>query len=134
MINAYKKYWTNFFNFSDRTSRKDFWLTILMIFIVNICFSLVISLIFGHSVDFSQVKTVEELMEVLKDPAAIISLIWTIANIIPGLAMDVRRMHDINKSGWFIFITLIPLVGGIIYLVWLCTASVDNDNNYGSQV
>ena len=134
MINAYKKYWTNFFNFSDRTSRKDFWLTILMIFIVNICFSLVISLIFGHSVDFSQVKTVEELMEVLKDPVAIISLIWTIANIIPGLAMDVRRMHDINKSGWFIFITLIPLVGGIIYLVWLCTASVDNDNNYGSQV
>lgn len=50
---------------------------------------------------------------------------------LPALALLVRRLHDINKSGWNLFIILIPIVGIIILLVWLFTDSNKFDNNYG---
>jgi uncharacterized membrane protein YhaH (DUF805 family) len=53
----------------------------------------------------------------------ILSSIWSLATLIPGIALDVRRMHDIGKSGWAILISLVPLVGWIILLVWLCQPS-----------
>ena len=51
--------------------------------------------------------------------------------LIPSLAVCVRRLHDLNKSGWNYFIGLIPLVGGIILLVWFCTEGNRFTNNYG---
>lgn len=49
--------------------------------------------------------------------------IWTLAVLIPGLSICVRRLHDIGKSGWYYLIALIPLVGGIIMIVWFCQDS-----------
>lgn len=49
--------------------------------------------------------------------------IWTLAVLIPGLSICVRRLHDIGKSGWYYLIGLIPLVGGIIMIVWFCQDS-----------
>lgn len=51
--------------------------------------------------------------------------------LIPSLAVCVRRLHDLNKSGWNYFIGLIPFVGGIILLVWFCTEGNRFTNNYG---
>lgn len=51
--------------------------------------------------------------------------------IVPGLAVVARRLHDINKSGWYYFISLIPFVGGIILLVWLFKDGDRHTNNYG---
>ena len=51
--------------------------------------------------------------------------------LIPGLAVFVRRMHDIGKSGWWYFIALIPLVGGIWLLVLCLTEGTKGDNEYG---
>ena len=52
---------------------------------------------------------------------AIITLIWALATIIPTLAVAVRRLHDTNHAGWWIFIGLIPIVGTIILLVFYLT-------------
>jgi uncharacterized membrane protein YhaH (DUF805 family) len=43
-------------------------------------------------------------------------------------------MHDINKSGWWILISIIPIVGWIIYLVFTLSSSVEEGNNYGNQI
>ncbi len=51
--------------------------------------------------------------------------------LLPGLAVTVRRLHDTGRSGWFFLLALIPLVGGIILLVWFCTAGAAEDNQYG---
>ncbi len=56
-----------------------------------------------------------------------------LAMLIPGLAVFVRRMHDIGKSGWWYFIALIPLIGGIWLLVLCCTDGICGDNAYGSD-
>ena len=53
--------------------------------------------------------------------------------IIPTLAVTVRRLHDTNKSGWYYFISLIPLIGGIILLVWLLSDGDRYANNYGDD-
>ena len=51
--------------------------------------------------------------------------------ILPSLAVVLRPMHDIGKSGWWILIGLIPLVGAIVLLVFMCLDSEEGHNNYG---
>jgi len=50
---------------------------------------------------------------------------------LPNLGLAVRRLHDINKSGWWILISLIPLVGWIILLVWAAQKSDESENDFG---
>jgi uncharacterized membrane protein YhaH (DUF805 family) len=61
-----------------------------------------------------------------------ISLLYSLAVLLPGLAVLVRRLHDIGKGGGWIFITLIPLVGFIWMLVLLVTDS-EGDNRFGAN-
>ena len=124
MIEAYKKFWTNYFNFKDRSTRKDFWL----VFLCNI----IIGFILGTLVSFTKGVNPDGTYD-MKNIFVILTSLYEIATLIPGLALDVRRMHDINKSGWSVLIVLVPFVGWIIWLVWLCRASVDN-NKYGKTV
>jgi len=51
--------------------------------------------------------------------------------IIPSISVSVRRLHDINKSGWMIFISLIPIVGAIWLFVLMVTEGTKGDNQYG---
>ena len=110
MIEAYKKYWKNYANFNGRSSRSDYWYVFLCNIIINFVFS--IACIFLGDFGFT------------------LSSIFQIAIIIPGLAICIRRLHDINKSGSFIFVALIPFVGFIILLVFLCMPSVNENNKY----
>ena len=57
--------------------------------------------------------------------------IYGLAALIPGLAVSVRRLHDINKSGWWILISLVPGVGGLILLILDCIEGDPGDNQYG---
>ena len=54
----------------------------------------------------------------------------SLALFLPSLAVGVRRLHDIDKSGWWILIGIIPIVGWILIIVWFCTDS-KADNKYG---
>jgi len=60
-----------------------------------------------------------------------IYLFYALAVFIPGLAVAVRRLHDISKSGWYLLILLIPLAGAIWMIVLMCTDSVFGPNKYG---
>ena len=57
--------------------------------------------------------------------------VLSLAGLVPCLAVTVRRLHDIGRSGWFYFISFVPLVGPVILLVFLCTDSQPGDNLYG---
>lgn len=110
-VAAFLKMLQNYFNFNDRTSRSDYWWAVLGNFIV----SFVIGLICGLLGDFG----------------SLLSTLVSLALLIPGLAMSVRRLHDIGKSWTYILFSLIPLVGGIILLIWFCKAGDPGDNMYG---
>ena len=59
--------------------------------------------------------------------------IYTLAVLIPNLAVSVRRLHDVGKSGWMCFIALIPLIGAIWLLVLMLTDSNSGENEYGAN-
>lgn len=59
---------------------------------------------------------------------SILSSIYTLAALIPGLALCIRRLHDAGKPWGWIFITLIPVAGFIIMLVFLCSHSVETND------
>lgn len=62
-----------------------------------------------------------------------LAFIYGIAVIIPSLAVAVRRLHDTDRSGWWILISLIPLIGSIILLIFLVTGSSRGNNQYGTE-
>ena len=108
MIEATKKaYITNYANFKDRTTRADFWWAVLGMIILSFVVGLVGGMIFGNN----------------ESGTNILSSIWSLITLIPGIALCVRRLHDIGKSGWWVLLELVPLVGIIILIIWYCQPS-----------
>jgi uncharacterized membrane protein YhaH (DUF805 family) len=52
---------------------------------------------------------------------------------LPSLGVIVRRLHDLDKSGWWYFFVIVPLVGPIMMLVWLCTRGTNGGNRFGND-
>lgn len=65
--------------------------------------------------------------------ARIVSNLFCLAALLPGLAAGVRRLHDIGKSGWWMLIGLVPIVGAILLFVFFCRDSQPGDNAYGAN-
>lgn len=63
----------------------------------------------------------------------LVNILWILATFIPGLALSVRRLHDTGKSGFWLLLHLIPLIGSIILLVWFFTDSKPQANRFGSS-
>ena len=61
----------------------------------------------------------------------VLTYIISLALLLPGLGLSVRRLHDINRSGWWVLIGLIPLVGAIILIIWFAKESDPVENQYG---
>ncbi|AOI81142.1 MULTISPECIES: DUF805 domain-containing protein [Burkholderia] len=57
----------------------------------------------------------------------------SLALIIPSIAVSVRRLHDTGRSGWFLLLALIPIVGGILLLVWMCSRGTEGPNRFGAD-
>lgn len=67
-------------------------------------------------------------------PGDLLQSLFGIATFIPGIALGVRRMHDIGKSGWWLLIGLIPIIGLIVLIVWLVKKSDEAANKWGETV
>ena len=118
MVSAVKEFFTKYVVFSGRTSRKTYWLTVLGLLILSFIVGIIGGII-GFAVGADNNTT-----------SMVIGIICGLATLLPSIAMDIRRMHDINKSGWWILIPLVPIVGSIIFLVFTLLPSVNEGNNY----
>ena len=114
----------NYVNFNGRASREEYWMFTLFSVIFSIV-ALAADNIFGTAF------TIEVGSYSVSMGVGWIYVIYILALIRPALSLLVRRLHDTGKSGWFYFITLIPLVGPIWILIILCTDSDPGENNYG---
>jgi uncharacterized membrane protein YhaH (DUF805 family) len=69
----------------------------------------------------------------LINPSGLLAGIFSLAMLLPALAVAVRRLHDTNRSGWFILLGLIPIIGWIILLVWYIQKSDEGTNQYDTE-
>ena len=101
--------------FDGRARRKEYW----MFYLINIIISIVFNIILYASQQSTSI--------------ALIMLLYTLAIFLPSLGVSIRRLHDTGRSGWFVLISLIPLIGAIILLVFLCQDSQPGANKYGEN-
>lgn len=106
--------------FTGRSRRKEFWMFFLFYIIVMIA-ALTLDNILGITFELSGESM----------GYGPLYLIVILALFIPTLAVGVRRLHDIDKSGWFFLVNFIPLIGIIWYLVMMITEGTKGDNQYG---
>ena len=62
-----------------------------------------------------------------------LSGLWSLAHFLPGLAVSVRRLHDTDRSGWWLLIVLIPLIGIILLIVWFASRGTTGPNRFGED-
>lgn len=102
----------------------------------SLTFTEAVSSVFSHFADFNGRARRSEywwfaLLCFLIELIPYLGWLWALIVLIPSLAVCVRRLHDIGKSGWYIFFALIPLVGFILLIIWLCQDSQYETNKYG---
>jgi uncharacterized membrane protein YhaH (DUF805 family) len=117
MIEWYKKVvFENYANFSGRARRSEYWYFALVSTIISIALSVT---------DYLAGLTFEN------STSGPIGFVYSLLVLIPCLALTVRRLHDVGKSGWFFFIALIPVIGAIWLLILFCTEGDGGSNQYG---
>lgn len=123
-IEAVKSAYQNYFTFSGRARRPAYWWFTLF----SILVSLVISFIEGGWTGETAPGAVAAHYN-----AGPIAIVWALANFFPGLAVSVRRLHDTDRSGWWMLLLLIPLVGAIILIVWMASRGSAGPNRFGTE-
>ena len=125
MIDWYKKVvLENYANFTGRARRSEYWYFVLCNFIITMVLYIPMIISIGINKDSDSPGFLFYL-------AYALLMIYNLAVFIPSLAVTVRRLHDVGKSGWFYLIGLIPLVGPIILLVWFATDGQPGTNQWG---
>jgi uncharacterized membrane protein YhaH (DUF805 family) len=99
---AVQRFFKKYAVFKGRASRSEYWWYALFSFIVGV---------------------VLDGLQYANRGFALVTLLWGLGTLVPSLALGFRRLHDVNRSGWWLLLALIPVVGWIILLIWYCTDS-----------
>ena len=104
-------------DFSGRARRSEYWYFALFTFLVGLVTSILDAVV---GTDYEGATS-----------GGLINTVVSLALFLPGLAVGIRRLHDTDRSGWWILLGLIPIIGWIILIVWYCTDSKPGDNRFG---
>jgi len=105
----------NYATFDGRAQRAEFWYWFLFVIVSNMLIAFVETTINAAA----------------PGNAAILTGAFSLAVFLPGLAVLVRRLHDTGRSGFWAFLTLVPVLGGLILLIWTATTGTRGPNEYG---
>lgn len=102
--------------FEGRAGRPEYW----YFFLFNIIIGIVLSIVDGITGTFSQDVGV-----------GLLGGVYMLAVFLPALAVTVRRLHDSDRSGWWALIALVPIIGGLVLLVFMMLSGTAADNRFG---
>lgn len=103
--------------FSGRSRRKEYWMFVLGVIIAVILLSII--------------EGIVGLSGMVGGVYGPLTLILMLALIVPSIAVQIRRFHDQDKSGWFLLLALIPFIGGLIVLVFMLLEGTKGPNRFG---
>jgi uncharacterized membrane protein YhaH (DUF805 family) len=112
----YLEVWKKFAVFTGRAQRKEYWMFLL----INLLITFGLAFIDGAT-GLGDVQS----------GYGLLSGLYTLAVLIPGLAVSVRRLHDTGRSGWWVLVALIPVIGALILLIMMVRDSDPGQNQYG---
>ena len=117
-MNWYLKVLRQATDFNGRARRQEYWI----FFLFNILFSIAAAILDNIlGLAFPQTGY------------GPVYVIYALTMLVPGIAVFIRRMHDLGKSGWWFFIAFVPLIGGIWLLILVCTEGNKGPNEYGED-
>jgi len=111
LVQAVSSGFSNYVKFSGRAIRSEYWYWVLFTALGNIVAG-IIDAVIGTSV---------------------INPLFGLAVILPSIAVAIRRLHDLDRTGWWILIGLIPLIGWIILIIWYCSRGTVGPNRFGAD-
>ena len=122
---AIKYCYSHYATFAGRASRSEYWWWMLYTLIVSIVASIIDGMMGARFVVGTNV--------VVWLPYGYVFSLVTLVNLLPGLSVLVRRLHDRDKSGWWFWIAMVPFIGGLILLIWVCIKGTTGPNRYGDD-
>jgi uncharacterized membrane protein YhaH (DUF805 family) len=121
----YLKALKQYADFGGRARRTEFWMFVL----VNV----VISIVLGIVDTATGTANAYAVGGMASYSPGILGGLYALAVLIPSIAVTVRRLHDTDRSGWWFLIQLIPIVGGIVLLVFACLEGTRGPNRFGAD-
>jgi uncharacterized membrane protein YhaH (DUF805 family) len=118
---AIQSFFTNYVKFTGRARRSEYWFITLFLALTNIGATVIDGVLFAGDIgDF-----------LLDGGWGPVGILWGLAVLLPSIAVLVRRLHDSNKSAWWILIILVPLAGFIVLFVFSLLDSTPGENKHG---
>lgn len=134
-IGSIKICFSKYVGFSGRAPRAEFWWWYLFTVLIGIVMLIINGPTYMDYFSAMSQYTADSGLPppTLSSPGIDIGYLINLALFLPGLAVSVRRLHDTNRSGWWMLILLIPLIGPILLLVWFCTRGTRGNNRFGAD-
>ena len=120
---AVKSFWSHYSQFKGRSRRSEYWWIQLFLVLTNLAVAAIDLALMNGDVD----------RFIANGGGGIVGLIWILVTIVPALAVLVRRLHDTGKTGWWALIGFVPLIGGIVLLVFTVLDSDSGENKFGES-
>lgn len=121
MIEAVKAVFSKYATFEGRARRAEYWWFVL--------FNLIVSIILGAAFGGGHGMGEGGMMM----GGNLVSTIWSLATLLPSIAVGARRLHDIDRSGWWLLIGFLPLIGWIVLLVFFVKSGTPGPNRFGTD-
>jgi uncharacterized membrane protein YhaH (DUF805 family) len=118
---AVRLFFRNYAKFEGRSRRSEFWWPQLFFILVGIAVSIIVGI-------FAALGDIGAMIGGL---IYIVYMLFSLAIIIPSIAVGFRRLHDTERSAWWLLIGFIPLIGAIVLLVFYCLEGTKGPNKYG---
>ena len=126
---------SKYFQFSGRAPRREFWYFVLFTIILSFLFATLgqmLGLFHMIPMNIPNVSDTGEMTNTVQNiPLNLAQMGFGLATFIPSLAISVRRLHDIGKSGWWYLIVVIPFLGALVLLAFFVMGSEQDENQYG---
>lgn len=121
-------------NFNDRATRSEFWWFQAAIMLGYAVISLLTTQDLHYAMDFDLgAGAFESNLHIASIAHNITDGLFSLAVLIPSLAVGARRLHDTNRTGWWQLLLFIPLIGWIVLVIFFATPSQEGKNQYGDQ-
>ncbi len=111
-------------DFSGRSRRREYWSFVLFNLLIGVAVWALLAATYAAGMSETQ-------MTMIMGPVFMLYGLVALVFIIPGIAVTIRRLHDTDRSGWFVLFALIPLVGAIFLLVFYCEKGTRGPNRFG---